>query len=211
MKYQQTRFRPRFFAAATAIMLSATSCGLLKEPDPGTSPAGTAEAARLLAQLPSLEETEAAVNTVLLQMAAIGTELSPGLSWVSKTAPYRIGCDKPFDNTNGEKTIMSMHSSPPMPDDDWPAFRVKSQEIAESYGKIEVIYGDEGKGRDKVNFRSDDGAGFNISNQGETVISAGTPCRLPEHVGKDQVTYTPIVPTTATTAPQPTTTTGGGW
>lgn len=185
-------------ALATMAILS-TGCDVLGDNDRPTTRQQTEEAARELRTRPSLEDAEAGVHSVMERIAGAATELVPTMRFEWVNDRMASDCTKPFDKTNGRIVYMrNLMAQEPFPEDRWPEFFSKAQELAGTLGATwsQTVRGDQSTssapapsttpavaefGRHDVNFYNPDtGTSIRIRAFKATVISATVGCHLPK-------------------------------
>ncbi|MBF6062823.1 hypothetical protein IU500_13420 [Nocardia terpenica] len=142
----------------------------------------TAEAAQKLLQRPSLEEATAQMQSIVEQIAAVASDLIPGMKWEWVDERSRHDCPKPYDQTDGQAMSLPNYwaRNTPIPDDQWPQFIARVRPIAATVGAIapETMQ-DKPGAHDLWFYNNDDGTTIKIASDKATVISGRTGCRLP--------------------------------
>jgi hypothetical protein len=180
-------------AGITALVVAVVTGGvwLLNESFPDkpavTGEQETAEAAQILLDRPSLEDTEAQVQLAVEQIAAAATELVPGMRWEWHRDALASDCPTPYDQTEGQTVNLPFYvSSTPIPDEVWPRYVERVRAIAANFGATapEVMQDRTASpgsfGNHDVWFsNAADGTTFKVSSQVSAVIAGKVGCRLP--------------------------------
>ncbi|MEV0292467.1 LppA family lipoprotein [Nocardia sp. NPDC050710] len=145
-----------------------------------TSEQETAEAVRQLLNRPSLEDTEERVRSVVEQIAAVGSELVPGMRWQWIDDRRGSDCGRPFDRTRGIEMNLPNYwtRDVPIPDSIWPQFLARVHLIAADVGATAVEVMQDRPAAHDIWFSSPDGITIKVTTKRATVISASTGCRL---------------------------------
>ncbi|WP_405161514.1 LppA family lipoprotein [Nocardia sp. NBC_01499] len=183
-------------APMIALIAFTAGCGLTDKPygEP-TPPDDTTKAAETLKTLPSLEDTEARLKQAVEQIGTAATAINPALRWAWNRDRATLGCDKPYDQTNGQRAILQHYvSDTAISEQDWPRIEEATRTAAATFEATQVQILQNKPGHHDVRFSSDDGTTFGISTQQAAVITARTGCRLPK-AGPESTSSTPARPT----------------
>lgn len=177
-----TRSRRWMTTVAVAAVLTLTGCGsdVLDNPYEKPSPAETADAAAILATLPSLEETEVQMQNAVEQLAAFIDTLVPDMGWTWIRQRSAGSCSRPFSDTDGDDVQLKNYVSVgPIPDAVWPQVLEHASTLATTVGATKVQTFHDDPDNHEVRFYSPEGTSIFIGTRG-AVISANTGCRLPQ-------------------------------
>ncbi|MFI6045320.1 LppA family lipoprotein [Nocardia sp. NPDC051321] len=184
-------------ASMIALIALTAGCGLTDKPygEP-TPPDDTTKAAETLKTLPSLEDTEARLKQAVEQIATAASAINPALQWAWNRDRATLGCDKPYDQTYGQRAILQHYvSDTPISEQDWPRIEDATRTVAASFEATHVQVLQNKAGHHDVRFFSDDGTTFGISTQAAAVITARTGCRLPKAGAEAATSSTSARPT----------------
>ncbi|MGW0056550.1 LppA family lipoprotein [Nocardia nova] len=170
------------WVAAVVVMaiFSTTGCGMSDNPYEKTGPAESQKAEARLAQLPTLEATEAQLRAAVTELATYVSSLVPGLTWQWVDDRSLESCDRPYDQTRGSKVKLQNYISHPtgIPDTVWPQVLDRARQLVAPLGATGTeVFADE-SGNHTVRLYSPESTMLFIGTRG-AVISANTGCRLP--------------------------------
>ncbi|WP_433662686.1 LppA family lipoprotein [Nocardia sp. CA-128927] len=195
-------WRVAVLVAAAAI--AASACGLTEKPygEP-SSATDTSHAAEVLKTRPSLEDSEKQLEQAVEQIAAAATSLDAGIRWQWNDQRSTLGCEKPFDQTDGQQVYLRFYlADRPISDEAWPRYQDQARTIAAAAGATGFQVVQDKPGHHDVRFFGEDGTTFSVSSQDKAVINARVGCRLPQNVRATSTSApTPLPPTTASGPP----------
>ena len=182
---QPTDTRPRRWSTAVAVVavLTLTGCGsdVLDNPYEKPSPAVTADAAAVLATLPSLEDTEVQITSAVEQIGAFVETLVPGREWTWTRDRSGGGCLGRYGDTDGKLVYSKNYlSKGPIPDAVWPAVFEQARTLAAAVGATEYETFHDSPGNHDVRFYSPESTFITVASMGNAVITSSTGCRLPQ-------------------------------
>ncbi|MFI5776883.1 LppA family lipoprotein [Nocardia sp. NPDC051570] len=150
-----------------------------------TGSAETAKAAEQLTKLPSLEETEARLQSAVEQLGTYISSLVPGLTWTWMDERSVQNCSPPYDQTHGQMVNLPNYvASSGIPDDVWPQVAERTRQLAADLGATGSESFLDKPGSHAVRFYSKEGTSLQpgtkwIDSQGAAAIGGNTGCRLP--------------------------------
>lgn len=190
-----TRSRRWMTALTVASVVTLTGCGsdVLDNPYEKSDPAVTTDSAAILKTLPSLEDTEAQLESAVVQIGAFVDTLVPGMRWTWIRERSVGGCGRPFDGTDGDDVQLKNYvSEGPIPDAVWPQVFEFATRVATAAGATKVQTFHDDPDNHEVRFYSPERTAIFIGSRG-AVISASTGCRLPQ--AKMSGAQAPVTPT----------------
>jgi hypothetical protein len=168
------------FGAAVAVILTMTGCNMTKNPYQPTDPGEAAKAAKSLDDLPSLEDTEAELTSVIEQLGHDASTIVPTLTWRWLDEPSRGGCSPPYEQSEGELILLANYvSETPIPDENWDQVLAIARDAAAKLGTTGMeVFQDAPRNHD-VRFYNKTRTALRIGSQKAALISGDTGCRLP--------------------------------
>ncbi|TDZ76876.1 hypothetical protein DE4587_01962 [Mycobacteroides salmoniphilum] len=147
------------------------------------APTPTTEATKALEELktlPTLEDTNEKLTSSIQQLGAKISAIVPSATWQWLDEPQRIGCSKPYEQSDGKVILMPFYvSDVPIPESSWNEVLAAAKETAASVDarKLDVIH--DAPNNHDVRFSNETGTAIGLTSQANTVISGYTGCRLP--------------------------------
>ncbi|WP_433625760.1 LppA family lipoprotein [Nocardia sp. CA-120079] len=160
----------------------------------------TAAAVQTLRNRSNLEDAEAQLHSAVEQIAAVATELVPGIQWEWIDDHARLDCSQPFDKTNGRMARLQNRWAryTPIPEDVWPQFLERARVIAAGVGATSPQTMKDSSGtpegqraHDVWFYNETEGTTIKIASDRATIISGETGCHLPQANFNDPVRPTP--------------------
>jgi hypothetical protein len=168
------------FGAVVAVALTMTGCNMTKDPYQPTDPGEAAKAAKSLDDLPSLEDTEAELTSVIEQLGHDASTIVPTLSWYWHREPSHGGCLPPYEQSEGELTRMPSYlSDTPIPDESWDHVLAIARDAAAKLGTTGMEVFQDAPGNHDVRFYNKTGTALRVMSQKAAVLTGDTGCRLP--------------------------------
>ncbi|MEV0246306.1 LppA family lipoprotein [Nocardia sp. NPDC050712] len=154
--------------------------------DKPTTEQETAAAARVLVQRPPMEETKQQLESTVMEIAAVASELAPEMRWGWNRDETSSRCGKPYDMTRGYSvTLRNYVSSTPIPEPVWPTFLARVSDIAAKAGATvpSTMQNTPDATGTPANHdvwfsNQENGTLIKVGSQKAAVISATTGCRL---------------------------------
>ena len=174
------RALPLLAALAATLTLLTTACGDLMGNPYNHTDDEIAAAAAQLPSLPTLEETEAELTAVVVQIADAATAIAPELRWEWQDERSQGGCGGAFSKTDGLKIYLQKLVTPvPISDAAWPRVLQAARDIGAPFGITELTVRVDKPGDHDVVLTSDSGDRIMLGSKVNALISAHTGCRLP--------------------------------
>ncbi|EOM78530.1 hypothetical protein DW322_15270 [Rhodococcus rhodnii] len=187
--------RLRIITATLVVVTSLTGCGALANPYETTGPEDTARAAERLADLPSLESTEADGQRIAEELGTYITGLAPRLAWEWVGNRRQRGCSQPFDQTPAKNVKLRDYLAlGPLPDRNRSEVLERARELAAEVGATNTESFHDEPGNLDIRFYSNEGTALTLMIGDNTLIGIDTGCRLPQ-AAFDPVTPNPPTPT----------------
>ncbi|MGV0586798.1 LppA family lipoprotein [Mycobacteroides chelonae] len=152
----------------------------MNNPDAPTPTTEATKALEELKSLPTLEDTNEKLTTSIQQLGAKISALVPSVTWHWQDEPQRIGCSKPYEQSDGKVILMPFYvSDVPIPESRWNEVLAAAKETAAAIDtpKLDVIH--DAPNNHDVRFSNETGTAIALTSQVNTVISGYTGCRLP--------------------------------
>jgi hypothetical protein len=178
---RQSYSRWMLVGAAVAVILTMTGCNMTKDPYQPTDPGEAARAAKSLDDLPSLEDTEAELASVIEQLGHDAATIAPTLRWQwhDEPGPSRGGCNPPYEQSDGEEILMRKYvSDTPIPDENWNQVLAIARDAAAKLGTTGMEVFQDAPGKHDVRFYNKTGTALRIGSQIAALITGSTGCRL---------------------------------
>jgi hypothetical protein len=170
------------FGVVVAAALTMTGCSMTKDPYRPTDPGEAAKAAKSLEDLPSLEDTQTKLTSVIEQIGHDAAGIAPALTWQwdHEPGPSSVGCNPPYEQSEGEEILMANYvSDVPIPDENWDQVLAIARDAAAKLGTTGMEVFQDAPGRHDVRFYNKTGTALRIGSQKAALISGSTGCRLP--------------------------------
>lgn len=161
-----------------AIAMAVSGCGGIMDNPYNHSDEEIAQAAELMRDLPTLEETEATMVAVVDEIKAAATAINPALRWEESRPRRAEGCGGAFARTDGSSVRMPLWGSQaPIPDADWPEILAAAREIAARAGIHDVNVRVDQPGDHDVLLSGETGNRLQIGTKVAASITGETGCR----------------------------------
>ncbi|RIR11296.1 LppA family lipoprotein [Mycobacteroides abscessus] len=147
------------------------------------APTPTTEAAKALEELKALSTLEDTNDKLASSIQELGAKISaivPSITWQWQDQPQRIGCSKPYEQSDGKVILMPFYvANAAIPESSWNEVLAVAKETAASIDapKLDVIH--DAPNNHDVRFSNETGTAIGFTSQANTVISGYTGCRLP--------------------------------
>lgn len=131
--------------------------------------------------LPSLEDTSAAVQRAVDQIAAEAAGIVPGLRWQDVGGDTVEGCGNPYDGTAGQVRHLPVRVAEAVVVSraQWMQIEAAARWIAAAAGAPTAVLVRNSPGNHEVSFVGPAGLSITIGYGGTLAISGTTGCRLP--------------------------------
>jgi hypothetical protein len=161
-----------------AIALTVGGCRGAYEP---TSPADSAKALATLKSLPSLEDTQAQVQTVMTQITEAAKELFPHITWQTPHEGDHDNCERPYDQTDGQRYFLpdEVAANVDVSESNWAKIQLAAKDASAKLAATEVQVMKAGPRDHDVGFYGPTGLFIKVSYGGNLVVAGYTGCRLP--------------------------------
>lgn len=199
--------RRRLAVLVTAAALATGACGITEKPygEP-SSPTDTSHAVEVLKTRPSLEDSEQQLAQAVEHIAAAATALDAGIRWQWNDERSTLGCEKPFDQTDGQQVYLRFYlADRPISDQAWPQYQDQARTIAATAGASGFQVVQDKPGHHDVRFFGEDGTTFSVSTRDRAVINARVGCRLPQNARTTSSSVPTSVPPATASGPPATT------
>lgn len=165
--------------SVVALALLATGCHV-NDPYEPTAPGEASKAAETLAALPPLEDTQAQLETAIVDLGHQISMLAPDVHFEWRREDSRGNCTAPFEQTDGERIILRNYvSDTPIPEQHWQQAYNLAVETAHSLGADNLVVFKDNPNDHDLQFTSETGTTLRFGTQVAALISGSTGCRLP--------------------------------
>jgi hypothetical protein len=176
----QLRRLRSLISSLAAIALAATGCHVTGPYEP-TPPNDAASALQTLQSLPSLEDTQRQVQAVMDDVKSAAAQFVPAITWISPHAGSGLGCQKPYEQTEGKGYILpdEIAVDVPVSEEQWSQIQDAAKKAAVSLEANEIQVMQNQPGFHDVGFYGPAGLFIKVAYHGNLVVSGYTGCRLP--------------------------------
>lgn len=163
-----------------AIAITTTGCHV-ENPDAPTPSTEPAKALDELKSLPSLEDTQAAVQHAMNEITSAATKLDPSITWLPMHGDSTGNCEAPYEQTDGKRIFLPdlVANGAHVSESDWTTILAAAKAAAQKIGATDVQVIHDAPGNHDVWFTGPTGIYLKIGYQGNLVVSGYTGCRLP--------------------------------
>lgn len=173
--------RLRLLLAALAVTaLAATGCHVNQphDPAPSTDPA---KALATLKSLPSFEDTQTQVQAAMAEITAAASKLIPSISWETPHEGSGLGCERPFDHTDGRGYFLpdEVAANVAVSEQQWAIIQETAKQAAAKLDATDMQVMHDNPGNHDVGFYGPTGIFIKVGYRGNLVVSGYTGCRLP--------------------------------
>ena len=168
-------------AVVVAIAITTSGCHM-ENPDAPTPSTDTAKALDELKSLPSLEDTQTAVQNAMNEITTTATKVNPSISWLPMHGGSTGNCEAPYDQSDGKRIFLPdlVAQGAQLSESDWATILAAAKESAAKIGATEVQVMQDQPGNHDVGFYGPTGIFIKIAYKGNLVVSGYTGCRLPQ-------------------------------
>ena len=182
MTFRLTHHRYRLLSAVVmAIALITTGCHV-EHPDAPTPSTDATKALDELKSLPSLEETQTAVQNAMNEITAAATKLDSSITWLPMHGDSTGNCEAPYEQTDGKRIFLPdlVSEGARVSESEWATILAAAKTAAQTIGATNVQVIHDAPGNHDVWFSGPTGIYLKIGYQGNLVVSGYTGCRLPQ-------------------------------
>lgn len=166
---------------AVAIALLTTGCNV-EHPDAPTPSTDATKALDELKSLPSLEETQTAVQNAMNEITAAATKADPSIAWLPMHGDSTGNCEAPYEQTDGKRIFLPdlVAQGAQVSEATWASILAAAKTAVQKIGATNVQVIHDAPGNHDVWFSGPTGMFIKIGYQGNLVVSGYTGCRLPQ-------------------------------
>ncbi len=166
--------------ALAAVTLTATGCHVTGAYDPTPADDAT-KAAAVLASLPSFEDTQGQVQAAIDEVKSAAAQLIPSITWITPHEGSALGCQKPYEQTDGKGYILpdTVAVRVPISEEHWAEIERAAAQAAAKLEATDVQTMQDQPGNHDVGFYGPAGLFLKVGYHGNLVVSGYTGCRLP--------------------------------
>jgi len=168
-------------AVVMAIAMTATGCQV-ERPDAPTPSIDAAKALTQLKSLPSLEDTQTAVQNAMNEIASAATKSDPSISFLPMHGEDTGNCETPYEQTDGKRVFLPnfVAEGARVSEPGWATILAAARAAAQKIGATEVRVMKDQPSNHDVRFYGPTGIFIKIAYKGNLVVSGYTGCRLPQ-------------------------------
>lgn len=170
-----------FSAVVLAIAITTTGCHV-EHPDAPTPSTDAAKALDELKSLPSVEDTQTAVQNAMNEITAAATKLDPSITWLPMHGESTGNCETPYEQTDGKRIFLPdlVSEGAQVSESEWATILQAAKMAAQKIGATNVQVIHDAPGNHDVWFSGPTGIYIKVGYQGNLVVSGYTGCRLPQ-------------------------------
>ena len=170
------------YTTAITIALAASGCHVNGPQD--SSSTAHSVGVEALKSLPSLEETQAALQAAIDQTTSAVSSIVPGITWSTGTNGSTVECDRPYTDSAARSVFLPnrIGENAAISEQQWAAIQDAAKAAAASMQATEIQVMQDSPGNHDVGFYGPTGLFLKVAYRKALVVAGNTGCRLPhEH------------------------------
>jgi hypothetical protein len=145
-----------------------------------TDPSHASQAATSLTALPTLEDTQTHVESMIEHVGQGISAVVPGVTWTWRRESSRGGCNPPYEQSDGQEVLLANYvSDVPIPEQHWKQAYDIAAQAASALGAATVTVFKDAPNNHDVQFSNGTGTTLRLGSQAAALITGSTGCRLP--------------------------------